>query len=754
MAIPFTRDSEAKLHEEGAIRQICAPFRSHENGLPEWIKNSSDAYARIDASDEQRIIIVIFQQKKGTKLSVIGCLDFVGMDAFDIENRFRIWADPNAAGGDDIEGIQGGHGNGGKCYMTQMFNEYSMLHTVKNAKGNRYGFVGRSPIPGYFPNVQKGRDYEVKDKEAELEKALQELGLSIKHLPASAVASIKAGGGFTLVKGVDPIGVKNGKIPIRSFTESINNHQQMIRTIQICNVYVIADGEIINNEPLKLEEIEPLPEAKELKVIDIPETLIDPVTYDEVLTIDEEYKERGRLILRTSITDMRYRAKKFRHCIAYYSQKRPIGFTSMSEFSQQYFANRMYGECTLDILERFKLNERQRLAESPLTRAIEEWIKERVDEYVKEFIKIEKLKASQEQQEELKRINSYLNDWKNQFIKDFGIGAAGNLKGLGGGGGGKESLPNLPPEKLKVAIPYHSAGVNISFKPKIEFFGKDDVRVKPVPYRWHSADWNVATVDDELLVVTTHTPGITEIWAESLSIGLISNKVTLRVVKIKEIRIEPSHIQVPAGQRRKATAIVTLHDSTESDEVYLVWQENNRNIAAVTPIGMVYGLQQGKTEITAFDDNCMAKIGAIVEVLPEVGGGGENGEGYPQILLSEIDDDPLAPGTPVPFSPEEGTVCQRAQDSDANIWWINTAAPLARKFLNKSAGYGIDSKEWRVYHLERYIEALVQIKLNHAFVSGEELPYDTIERTWREEASHIQSKVISDLDKFIDEGEI
>ncbi len=312
----------------------------------------------------------------------------------------------------------------------------------------------------------------------------------------------------------------------------------------------------------------------------------------------------------------------------------------------------------------------------------------------------------------------------------------------------------MSPSKIKLVVPFKQAGVNVSIKPKIEFFDVDGKRVRSIPYRWHSNDWNVATVDDELLTITTHTPGETEIWAETISGGLQSNKVTLQVVDIKFIRLDPSDIQIPAGQRRLVRAIVTLNDGLESDQVYLIWEENNRSIAVVSAIGMVYAISPGKTEIIAGDDKCTASIGTVVEVLPAIGQGGGEGSSYPQILLSEIDDDPLHPGQPRIFAPEEGPVYQEPKDVEANIWWINTACPLARRYLDESHGYGFKSREWRAYHLERYIEALIKIKLSHSFAQGEELSYDIMERRWSEEAAGIQLKVVQELEKFLDEGEL
>ena len=55
----YTPDEEIKVHDEGAIRLFLSNFQSHENGLPEWLKNSADAYARQDTPEKKRVILVI-----------------------------------------------------------------------------------------------------------------------------------------------------------------------------------------------------------------------------------------------------------------------------------------------------------------------------------------------------------------------------------------------------------------------------------------------------------------------------------------------------------------------------------------------------------------------------------------------------------------------------------------------------------------------------------------------------------------------
>lgn len=152
----YTPDEDVKVHGEGAIRLISKAFQSHEAGLPEWLKNSADEYAREDAPESKRVIVVILDQGGKNVPRSISCLDFSGMTSKTIEENFRIWADPEAARrGAKTVAVQGGHGNGGKCYMTQMFNDYAVLSTVKRGKGCKYGVVGGSVKFGYIPDRER-----------------------------------------------------------------------------------------------------------------------------------------------------------------------------------------------------------------------------------------------------------------------------------------------------------------------------------------------------------------------------------------------------------------------------------------------------------------------------------------------------------------------------------------------------------------------------------------------------------------------
>src|SRR5438132_12928816 len=194
--LTYTPDVDLKVHEEGAIKLICKAFQSHESGLPEWLKNSADAYAREDASESKRVIVVIFDYGRRGVTPSISCLDFSGMTSSIIEQNFRIWADPEAAQrGARSTSIQGGHGNGGKCYMTQMFEDYALIRSVKKGKGNRYGVAAGSIRFGYIPDRQNGRDFHVQNLRVELENALERIRCSFRILPEAAAEAFRIADG-------------------------------------------------------------------------------------------------------------------------------------------------------------------------------------------------------------------------------------------------------------------------------------------------------------------------------------------------------------------------------------------------------------------------------------------------------------------------------------------------------------------------------------------------------------------------------
>jgi hypothetical protein len=754
MTFQYTPDEDIRVHEEGAIRLICRAFQTHENGLPEWIKNSSDEYARTDTPPEDRVIVVLFTSTGSGASPTISVLDFNGMTSTAIETDFRVWADPEAARrGAGVAAVQGGHGNGGKCYMTMMFDEHALIHTVKNGRGNRYGVRGGSFRFGYIPDRERGRDYEASDATEELSVALASVGVDYAALPRAARAAFERSQAFTLVTGSKPKAL-GGRLPVVHLIDSLRDHSQMTTTLDFCDVYVTSNGHTVAGaNPMVLEGVTPDPAFAEDRVIDIPEELVDPASQVMVSTTGGGTHPRGTLTLRTSDVSMRY-SRKARHTVVYRSSTGFVGYKPVLEFDvQSPYRDRIYAECSLEALEGVKQNLRGALADSPLTRAVECFISTKIQEYAHDFEALHRRQYDQQEQDELSRMNEALDRWKNQFMSKY-------LQGLWGPQGTVNPPPPPPPlptgtpRRIEVSLSHPRSGVGVSFRPTIKFFASDDSRIRPTPYTWRSDDTNVAWVDNELNVVTTFTAGSTEIWAETLDGRVASNPVPLEVVRVRQVELSPLDLNVPVGSHRTVDAKCHLSNGEVDSDIYLIWFESDPTVAQVSAAGQVFGHNLGATEVMAGDDAVMADQAVQVRVVEakDGGDGDKRGRGFPKILVSGVDADPET-GEAVQFAPDDPPVAQRPQDVDRNIWWINSSAPFARMYLDQGRGYGYRSREWRIYHLERFIDIMVQIALS-SDPDNESMDVGAWLLKWGERAAEIQEAAAAALGDFIATGDI
>ena len=216
MSFRYTPDATIEIHRQNAIRHMCTPFLSHEAGLPEWIKNSAAAYLREVVAAPDRLILVLLADRRADSPASISVLDLVGMTSNQIEQNFRVWADPEAAQRSARVSVHlgelGGHGNGGKCYMTQMFTSCAYLVTAREGRGCRYGVGGGAVEFGYVPNAREGKDFAVINVEGLIGECLESARASLPRLPREFSDLVGTAAGFTFVRGEGPKGYEN-RIP-------------------------------------------------------------------------------------------------------------------------------------------------------------------------------------------------------------------------------------------------------------------------------------------------------------------------------------------------------------------------------------------------------------------------------------------------------------------------------------------------------------------------------------------------------------
>lgn len=430
----MAKDSLLKIVEEKNIFSdhmldiIGNEFKfDHAKGLSELLKNSVSAYIRADIADKDQHIIFRFTDGKSKDAS-IECIDFIGMTENDITKAFKIWGDPEAAKRGLNKKVYGGHGNGGKFYMRQMFKE-SYFITYHSGLVNIFGFS---------KNKKYGFAQGYTNKKISPAEALKLAEVNNIIFPKNVKENILSGKtGFTVVKGISPEGMKN-KINVKKIIEKFRNHPQSLKILGKTNVSVIYNDKYLWDF-LKADEIKPLSGFEEPKIFFIPETLKG----DVVIKLADSKFSQGKLILKTSeeafsrggrLADLnRIDIMGELGTIASY-QIFELGVTG---FPQAAF---IYGECECPILEDSEhdcvKNDRTKLVENDVTQALIKWIAERIDEYAREIADKEQREKGEITKNLSSKYNEVLNKWKDKFMSKVFSEIFGDGGGNGGGGGG------------------------------------------------------------------------------------------------------------------------------------------------------------------------------------------------------------------------------------------------------------------------------------------------------------------------------
>lgn len=402
----------------------------HEKGLSEWLKNSVDAYRRADIADKKQY--VIFRFTDGTKKDAsLECIDFVGMTKEDIVKAFKVWGDPEAARRGLRKRVYGGHGNGGKFYMRQMF-DYSHFITYKDGYLNIFGFS---------KNRKYGFAKDYKNKKVNPRDALRIANLDkISFPPGIKDKILHKKTGFTVVEGIGPLGMRS-TIKVEKIVEKFKNHPQARNILSRIPVSIIHNDELIY-DVIRPDEIKPMKGFEVPKVISIPETLFIKKDKEiEIVQLANSKYPAGQLILRVS--EMAFeRNGRFEglNRIDFIGEIGVIASYRVAELDVRSFpqAAFIYGECKCPILEDPKndaiKNDRTKLVENNLTRALLQWVSEEIDKLANEIAIKEEKERVKTKMEISSVYNNFLNNWKNKFMKKILIESLG--KGIENNKGG------------------------------------------------------------------------------------------------------------------------------------------------------------------------------------------------------------------------------------------------------------------------------------------------------------------------------
>jgi len=698
-----------------AVFRLLRGVDEHYIGMAELAKNSYGAYlgqeeavGKIGATEENRIIVFFFRDGNVRKRlkTTVSCLDFVGMDQATFEKWGNMWGDPDATP-NAARGFSG-HGTGGKAYFNNMFEGEAYLIGVKNGVKNIRGFRGTDPMQ----RLRHGswvRNQPVQDPIRLLDTELQAISnVSISQLPTDALTMLRNSASFTLAVGEDPKDVQRGRIPSAPWLNKLRASGQMIGVLGSCKVYVFHNGELLPDaDPLSLV----WPEHMHQESFKIPVRLRDDATGRDIDTGADDTSVLTIFQSEKSLTlGGGKNNKKDFNKIIYRAEGGTLGETRMDQFTRHNLMSKLRGEVNLSSLTACVSETRLDLVSTPLSRAVDDWIKRRIDGYIDKFDTIEKVEVRKEDRQANVEMMETLNQWKNQFCDKLpGMGGTGSGTGGRRTMGPRINLPRREVRRIRIAADSTIAGVGISVPFTLQFFDENEERVAPVPFDWEITDTNVCGVVDNSNVLNTFTPGNSKVSAKMNNV-VVSNEVSIEVLNIRHIMPLVSEIEVQQGERKLLRTKCVDHHEIEYEDPRLEWISGEKEIAEVGSQGYVTGITPGQTKIYAGDEQIPPKLIATITVTPT---GGETHR-HPQLYLSEDQKGPYE--EPPTLRRREGPLVQRTQDVDYNVWWINKRSPYA-DFILKA--YGIKDPMWRGYVLQCFMEMITRVTVEQRLESGE-----------------------------------
>jgi hypothetical protein len=402
----------------------------HEKGIAEWVKNSVDAYIRASVPDNQQVIFLRFNDNNPLDMN-FDCIDFNGMTSLDINKALKRWGDPEAAKRGIQKRVYGGHGNGGKFYMRQMFSKSHFI-TYKNGLLNIFGFN---------ENKKYGFADNYKERKIDYLAALKIAGLEPDTVSNEYLKKLKEGKtGFTVVQGMNPRGIRK-KINVYKICDKLRRHPQSMRIMERTKVLVEYNGEVIYSA-LKADKLKPLAGFEMPTIIEIPEKVNSGDS--DVILANTKYP-KGRIILNTSEIALSGRYEDLNR-IDIIGELGVIASYPLRELGLYYpQTDFIYGECHCPILEDpdddYVKNDRSKLSEGEKSIVLINWIKKQIEDLCKKL----STKEQKEREDTSKKIssefNNFLDQWKNKFMaKIFSEILVGPGEGPGGGTGKGGSL--------------------------------------------------------------------------------------------------------------------------------------------------------------------------------------------------------------------------------------------------------------------------------------------------------------------------
>ena len=725
------RNETIKFHEKGTLTAVTRWIAAYHEGIAEWFKNVRRQYQvdRANVADDHRIAVLLLQDAHGGKPARIGVLDVGGATLEDV-TAWEIWQDPGASG--RASGLQEEEtqGNGGKAYMYRLFSGPTRILGVKDGRRNCKGFEGLPDsvdrgTPGWIPSAASGRDVEISSWKAELRDALAPYGVMFDELPDPMRNALNSREAFTLVEGENPSELYKGRIAADELVERLIRHDQSTLCLEQVTFFAFHNGQVMNGgKKLLLPPITPWPELDSPLVFEVPEQL--PLQNGQVISTTEGgTRERGRLILHTSMENMpaAYKNLKHRWQIIYRTKHQMIGTKPVSD--PDFFptfppgAQYVYGSVELAALEpAYVEHGRRRPKPGPLVEALDKFIGEKIREVAQKISAKRQQKLDERALDAVHEENRKLNEFKNQYLPSGGEGdGAAGEKGYGpnGGGGGVVEWGDVP-DAIEHSAPEGGIIIGIGVRVPLRDLLKINVRDatgRPVraTLQWISNNPRVAAVSaaGELEAKGKGTSDV-EIKVKGTSIQ--AGPIKVDVWSVDHVLLTPRNLEIPLGTRHQISAEVTDDEGRRSTNVLLNWRHDADDplIVRVSHRGIVTANRLGRTGVTAGAGDVWARLPVEVHVIPNPEKP-KRGKGFPQLLLTGRDRDP-ATGEIREGDPDQPPLWQEPSDYIHNVWWLNLQNPEAA-FIFQSRT--LNPTLWRSYHAGKTVDMVIQVWMTEEF---------------------------------------
>lgn len=647
----------------------------HEKGLSEWLKNSVDAYIRASVSDKNQFIF--FRFTDGVKENAsFECIDFIGMDKNDIVKAFKRWGDPRAAKRGLEKRVYGGHGNGGKFYMRQMFN-YSHFITYKNGYLNVFGFNEKRKY-GFVEGF--------KNKKMIPKKAINLSGIDKIDIPLEIKNKILNNKtGFTVIKGIGPLGMKN-KVKIEKILEKFKSHPQSRNILSRKMVSIVYNNRLVC-KLLCPDKIKSMNGFELPKIISIPKTI--KIDKQSIILANKKYP-LGQLTLRVS--EMAFEKNSRFEGLGRIDFVGEIGIIAsyriyelnVRNFPQAAF---IYGECSCPILESSEKhavkNDRTKLIDNDTTRILLQWISEQIDNLAAEIAIKEEKEREKIKMEVSSAYNNFLNQWKNKFMKKILMDVIGKGVDISGEKTGKIVKKILEvPDNLEFSYSLARIPVNVEYSITLK------------------------------ALISKFIPigGIISLSSDNSFIEIKENKITIKAKDTKKVDngqevavINMNIIGKRVGEKGKIKAKLG-------------------KINADIEIEVIENKGTGSTRKPSFPKVLLSSI--------------------------DSDPLNIVQGGKVVLSPRQPVVYQRPYDIKEGIYWINTSSPLAQAIYKKYGPNSLRWRDYLLQrYIDIFIkEALFELqKKDPDSFRAERIDADILGSL----ISKIHETAARDLDKFL-----